>query len=135
MLPKSKPWRNEAHRRLIASMACAICGRFGPSQCAHVNFGKGIGLKTSDALSFPACPDCHRDHDQGGNATREERHLREWELVDKTRSILIGRNQWKSETEKQYQLAIVLLARVVHAKECPTSVETDSGAAHNALEV
>lgn len=114
--PKSKPWRSEKHRRLIASMDCAICGRHAPSQCAHVNFGKGLGLKTSDALAFPACPECHRKHDQGGLLTKEQRHQLEWELVDATRSKLIRRNQWSTETETEYQAAIQPLARVVHGE-------------------
>lgn len=45
-----------------------------------------------------------------------ERIRREWEYVDQTRAQLIRRNQWSAEVEQAYQLAIVPLARMVHAE-------------------
>lgn len=131
MFPKNKPWRSEKHRRLVASLSCAVCSRTGPSQAAHVNFSKGMGSKACDSLTFPACPSCHANHDQGG-IDRQERWKREWEYVDQTRALLIRRNQWPAEVEAAYQVAIVPLARVVHPeqKKCQTSVAADSGAAH-----
>ena len=74
-----------------------------------------MSSKVSDALTFPACPTCHRNHDAGG-LPREERWRREWEYVDATRSKLIRRNQWAKETEAEYQVAIMPLARVVHGE-------------------
>lgn len=114
--PKSRPWRSEAHRRLVAALPCVACGRYGPSQCAHVNFGKGLGLKTSDALSFPACPPCHQFHDQGGSLSKQERHRLEWEYVDATRANLMQKGLWGSDVEMEYQKEILPLARVVHAE-------------------
>jgi len=114
--PKLKPWRSEKHRRNVAALSCIVCGRFGPSQCAHINFSKGMASKVSDALTFPACPSCHSTHDQGG-ISRQERWKREWEYVDATRALLIRSNQWSSEVEEAYQLAIVPLARVVHPEK------------------
>ncbi|TEA78660.1 DUF968 domain-containing protein [Allopusillimonas ginsengisoli] len=113
--PKTKPWRSEKHRRLVASLPCVVTGRHGPSQCGHVNFNKGMGTKACDSLTFPISPDAHREHDQGGNLTREERWRREWEYVDATRALLIQRNQWSVEAETAYKIAIQPLARVVHA--------------------
>lgn len=115
MFPKYKPWRNRKHRQLVASLDCIICGKYGPSQCAHINFSKGYATKASDALTFPACPDCHRNHDQGG-IEKQERWKREWEYVDAARAILIQKNLWSAEAEKQYQIAIQPLAAVVHAE-------------------
>lgn len=116
MFPKNKPWRSEQHRRNVAALGCACCGKSGPSQCAHANATKGMGQKVCDSLTFPACPDCHRAHDQGGVLTKAERWRREWEYVDATRAQLIRRNQWSAEVEIAYQKAIVPLARVVHAE-------------------
>ncbi|MBC7201915.1 MAG: hypothetical protein H5U29_00130 [Pusillimonas sp.] len=113
--PKQKPWRSEKHRRNIASLNCAVCGRHGPSQCAHINHGKGLAMKVCDSLTFPACPQCHTAHDQGGNVSREERWLREWQYVDATRANLIRKNLWPAEVEAAYKVAIQPLARVVHA--------------------
>lgn len=114
MFPKQKPWRSEKHRRNVAALACVICGRHGPSQCAHINFSKGMSTKVSDALTFPACHSCHRNHDSGGIYTKAERWLREWEYCDATRAQLIRQNKWAAETESAYQKAIQPLARVVH---------------------
>ena len=111
--PKTKAWRSEKHRRLVASLACAVCGRHSRSQCAHINFSKGLALKADDSLTFPACPSCHASHDQGG-IPRIERIRREWEYVDQTRALLIRRNQWTAEVEAAYQKAIQPLARMVH---------------------
>lgn len=81
--------RDEQHRRNVAALPCAVTDRPGPNQCAHVNFGKGMGLKVCDSLCFPLSPDDHREHDQGGNMTKQERWRREWEYVDATRALLI----------------------------------------------
>lgn len=130
--PKHKPWRSEKHRRNVAALPCACCGIQNQSQCAHANATKGMGQKVCDSLTFPACPDCHRAHDQGGVLPKAERWRREWEYVDATRALLIRRNQWPAEVEAAYQRAIVPLARVVHSeqKESQTSVAADSGVAH-----
>lgn len=127
--------RSKQHRRNVAALACAVCDRHGPSQCAHINFSKGLALKACDSLTFPACPDCHRNHDSGG-MPRQERWRREWEYVDKTRAQLISKNKWDAATEAAYQKAIVPLARVVHPeqKECPASAAADPGVAHTEME-
>ncbi|OYV49303.1 MAG: hypothetical protein B7X10_02010 [Burkholderiales bacterium 21-58-4] len=59
---KVKPLRSEKHRRNVAALPCVVTGRPGPSQCAHVNFGKGMGLKVCDSLCFPLSPEAHREH-------------------------------------------------------------------------
>lgn len=112
--------RSEQHRRNVATLGCACCGKSGSSQCAHANATKGAGMKACDSLTFPLCPDCHRQHDQGGIYTKAERWLREWEYCDATRAQLIRRNQWPAEVEQAYQIAIQPLARMVHAdREAP----------------
>ena len=116
MFPKFKTWRSEKHRRNVASLACASCGRSGQSQCAHINFGKSMGRKACDSLTFPLCPGCHWRHDQSGAIPREQRRLMEWEYVDATRASLIQLNQWPAEVERAYQIAIRPLARVVHGE-------------------
>lgn len=105
--------RSEQHRRNVAALPCACCGKHGPTQCAHINFGKALGRKVCDSLTFPLCPDCHRHHDQGG-MQRSLRHQLEWEYTDFARAELIRRNQWPAHVEEAYQRAIVPLARVVH---------------------
>lgn len=68
---KDDPVRNEAYRRAVASLPCAICGVPGYSQAAHANQGKGMGMKASDLTCFPACgprpgfQGCHAALDQG----------------------------------------------------------------------
>ncbi len=103
--------RSEVHRRNVVALGCLITGK--PAQACHVNFSKGMSLKVCDSLTFPLCPELHREHDQGG-IPRMERIRREWEYVDQTRALLIRRNQWPAEVEAAYQKAIVPLARMVH---------------------
>ncbi|WP_255595993.1 hypothetical protein [Achromobacter sp. ACM05] len=96
--------RSEKHRRNVASLDCVVCGRFGPSQCAHANFGKGLGLKACDSQTFPACPDCHRFHDSGG-ISKEARRKLEVVYVDRTRAELIARGLWPADVEEAYKTA------------------------------
>lgn len=110
---ESSVLRSEAHRRNVAALPCIATGKPGPSQCAHVNFGKGMGLKSCDSLCFPLSPDAHRAHDQGG-MPRQQRLRLEWEYADATGAELIRRNQWPPEIEAAYQKAIQPLARAVH---------------------
>ena len=113
--------RSEQHRRNVSALPCACCRRPGPNQVAHVNFGKSMGRKVCDSLTFPLCADepgrrgCHSLHDQGG-MPRKRRWLCEWEYADATRAELIRRNQWPAAVETAYQRAIVPLARVVHGE-------------------
>lgn len=53
--PKTKPWRSEAYRRLVASQPCERCGIDGYSQAAHADMGKGMGTKTGDETCYAAC--------------------------------------------------------------------------------
>ena len=74
MFPKQNTFRSEAWRRAVASLPCVCCMRDGPSQAAHLNHrGKGMGLKTHDVWTFPMCPDCHREYDQGTRWSKEDR--------------------------------------------------------------
>ncbi|WP_234704878.1 DUF968 domain-containing protein [Achromobacter marplatensis] len=97
--------RSEQHRRNVAALNCACCGRHGPSQAAHANITKGMGLKACDSLTFPLCPECHRDLDQGGKFTKEARRQREWVYVDATRAELMALRQWTPEIELHYRAA------------------------------
>jgi len=68
-IEKESPVRSESYRRFVAAQRCFGCGIAGYSQAAHPNFGKGMGMKTSDVLCFPLCaphygkPGCHQEHD------------------------------------------------------------------------
>lgn len=115
-----RSFRSVEHRLAVVSLPCARCGIVGFSQAAHANAGKGLGMKTSDALTFPLCCSrpgvvgCHVLHDQGGIYTRQERARVEWESVDSTRSLLIRQNKWPAYVESAYLKAIAPLVRMVH---------------------
>jgi len=66
-------WRSEKFRKLVASLDCSACPAPGPSQAAHRNEGKGMGIKVSDALCAALCPTCHAELDQGKTMTKQER--------------------------------------------------------------
>ncbi|SDR52825.1 nuclease domain-containing protein [Paraburkholderia tuberum] len=40
---------------------------------AHRNEGKGMGLKTADYFTVPACPTCHYEYDQGKRFLRDHK--------------------------------------------------------------
>ena len=71
--PKAGRHESEAWRRAVASLDCVRCNRGQQSQCAHRNEGKGMGMKTDDALSAALCTTCHAEIDQGKSMTRDER--------------------------------------------------------------
>lgn len=71
--PKQTTHRSNRWLRAVASLPCVTCGREGATQAAHRNEGKGMGLKTHDCWTAALCFDCHREIDQGGDLTRDER--------------------------------------------------------------
>ena len=90
---KERPVRDPGYLRLVASLPCVWCGRQGPSQAAHANRGKGMGIKASDAQTFPLCATrpmalgCHDLFDQG-SVPREERRRLEVLWAERTRTQL-----------------------------------------------
>lgn len=104
MFPKLTRLRSEQHRRNVSQLACVCCGRPGPSQVAHANFGKGMGIKACDSQTFPMCPDCHRHHDTGG-IPKETRRKLEVIYVDRCRAELIARSLWTPDVEAAYRRA------------------------------
>lgn len=93
-LPKSRPYRSEAYRRLVAALPCAHCQRPGPSQCAHGDEGKGLAIKASDWTCYPLCADgpgrrgCHSLIGASGAFTREQRRALEAKYAEQTRTLL-----------------------------------------------
>ena len=74
MFQKQPPYRSEAWRRAVASLRCACCWKDGPSQAAHPNhLSKGMGMKRHDCGTFPLCPECHREFDQGSKWEKQEK--------------------------------------------------------------
>lgn len=69
----SRVFRSESFRRLVASLPCQHCGAHGRTQAAHRNEGKGMGIKTSDALVAALCFECHAELDKVKSMTKVER--------------------------------------------------------------
>ena len=92
--PKAAPVRDEAYRRRVAALPCAHCGKPGPSQCAHADEGKGMGIKASDLDTYPLCADtpseygCHTLIGATGCFTKEQRRHLERTYVQQTRDQL-----------------------------------------------
>jgi hypothetical protein len=80
-------------------LPCARCGRIGCTQAAHSNqlrFGKGKGIKASDAAVMALCAGlgsarCHEAHDQGGHLAKVDWWALEYLLIAKTLLTLIRR--------------------------------------------
>lgn len=87
--PKEGRYISEVWRRNVAGIPCVFCGK--PSQAAHRNEGKALGLKTDDCLTAAICPPEHAEIDQGKNMTREERRARMNEAIVLTLLELVRR--------------------------------------------
>ena len=74
--PKESAFRSERWRRAVASLPCVVCFRDGPSQAAHRNFGKSMGMKTDDCFTAALCQACHSEIDSGAHLSRQERRDR-----------------------------------------------------------
>lgn len=101
-VPKAEILECEAYRRAVAALPCIWCGISDFSQHAHLNLGKGMGLKTDDRTGFPLCcsrPDiegCHIAYDQyrlvdGGREAHRERG-QEWGRI--TRQTIRESGLW-----------------------------------------
>lgn len=66
---------SEPYRRLVAELPCFWCGISGYSQHAHLNYGKGLGLKTDDRTGFPLC--CSRPGIEGCHVAYDNYRLLE----------------------------------------------------------
>ena len=91
IFPKPQTFRSEAFRRAVASLPCVKCGRENNTQAAHENQGKGGAIKASDACLMALCVLCHREIDQGGRYTKDERRVLETVLVKRTLVAMIER--------------------------------------------
>jgi hypothetical protein len=76
LVPKDRRHESEAWRRAVASLPCVLCHREGETQAAHRNEGKGMCMKTDDALTAALCHTCHTAIDQGPDYSRDERRRR-----------------------------------------------------------
>lgn len=110
-------FRSEQHRRNVAALACVNCTIERRSQAAHLNgveFGKGMGIKVSDALLIPLCADsflrrgCHILLDQGGVIDKATAVAHQIDWLHKTRDELKRKRQWPQEAEDD-------MARIVGA--------------------
>jgi hypothetical protein len=96
-LPKVLTFRSEHLRRAVVQLPCMKCGIEGHTQAAHMNLGKGGGIKASDAALAALCCDrpgvrgCHALLDQGGKLPKLERRAFEVEMVAKTYIALVER--------------------------------------------
>lgn len=94
---KVRTFRSEDLRRLVVKLPCMKCGIEGYTQAAHMNLGKGGGIKASDAALAALCsdrpgiPGCHALLDQGGKLPKAERRAFEIEMVAKTYIALMER--------------------------------------------
>jgi hypothetical protein len=91
-------YRNPLLLDAVRQLACVHCQAEGRTQAAHSNqlrFGKGRGLKASDAAIMALCgsgyghPGCHAKLDQGSHMTKQERYDFEYEHIALTLILLI----------------------------------------------
>lgn len=92
-------YRNEKLRRSADGEACVACGlQDGTVVWAHANsqvFGKGMGIKASDAAGMLLCSGCHVAHDQGRGGSKDERRANEFEWIARSLVRLIEKGVLK----------------------------------------
>lgn len=69
--------RSDAHRRWVASHRCCVPGcQLMPIECAHVNSAatRGMGMKSSDALTISLCREHHAESHRIGDRSFEAKH-------------------------------------------------------------
>ena len=96
-VPKEGAIEHKGYRRLVAGMSCIRCIKAPPSQCAHANYGKGMGFKTDDRMTFPMCPPCHTALDQGAAYTKEVRRVMEQQWAADTRRLIKRLGMWPAD--------------------------------------
>lgn len=90
-------FRSEPLLAAVRGLPCMRCGGCHRTQAAHSNqlrFGKGKGIKASDAAIMALCTGlnaagCHEKHDQGGQLGKLEWWALEYLLIAKTLMALI----------------------------------------------
>lgn len=96
-------WRNRKYLDLAKDSDCQICSaQDGTIVSCHANqqvFGKGTGVKSSDAASWHGCHSCHAEIDNGTKYDRATRVKIENHAISMTivRNILFF---LKSDPEK-----------------------------------
>lgn len=82
-VPKPSTFRSDKWLAAVRTLPCCWCMRDGPSEAAHRNESKGMGLKASDAWTVPLCHEHHAEFDQGKLMTREEKRAMfdQWLIV------------------------------------------------------
>lgn len=78
---------NEAHLKAIRQCNCLVCGKFQPSEAAHIRYGDtsygkfatGMGQKPDDKWTVPLCADCHRNGSEKRKAQHQMNERKFWE--------------------------------------------------------
>jgi hypothetical protein len=86
-------FRSKRLLEAIRECPCANCGaEDGTVSASHRNFGKGMGIKVSDALTCALCSGCHHQLDMGKDMNREERREFWNQAYIKTMQYMIENN-------------------------------------------
>lgn len=69
---------SKRHMGRVAQLPCAVCG-VEPVEVHHMLEGRIPGRRSSDWLTIPLCPSCHRDNHNGIHGQG-----RMWSVMKKT---------------------------------------------------
>ena len=98
--PKENALQHQGYMDIVRRMACAHCGRPGPSQFCHSDEGKGERIKTDCRRGWPGCADapgrigCHTLIGSTGAFTRDQRRQLEASHSKNTRAAVIAAGLW-----------------------------------------
>ena len=102
-VPKRDYLQHDGYMNIVRRMACAHCGRAGPSQFCHSDEGKGGMLKTDCRRGWPGCADgpgrvgCHTLIGSTGAFTRDQRRHLEATYAKVTREAIRTAGAWPKD--------------------------------------
>lgn len=89
-----EPIQHRVYMGIVKMMPCAHCGKHGPSDFAHRDCGKGMGIKTDCREGFPLCRECHDLLGSSGEIPREERRELELRYGTEARARVMKLGVW-----------------------------------------
>lgn len=99
-MPKAHAIQHEAYMAAVRKLACAHCGKPGPSQFCHSDLGKGERIKSDCREGWPGCADsplalgCHSLIGTQRIYPKEQRRELEAAMAAATRAEIRSRGLW-----------------------------------------
>lgn len=107
--PRHREGMSEAHRKMVKTLPCLACGKWGPSDPHHLQRGipvgeRGVGRKASDQYLIPLCRSCHDAAEAGGDDEA-------WLVARGYDGRDVAKSLWTERGDPEAMLRIITRAR------------------------